>query len=156
VNGKVFKPTPQQKKVIQHDQSAFVNACPGAGKTRIIIERAKIANAAGGDGRGIAYLSFTRAAVAVLEERLRSENLLNHPIFPHFVGTFDSFIWQYIVSPFGLPGRNEIPRLVPDLNERLVSPFEEAQLLPLSCFDRKTGMINVRLASQTGFDITKK
>jgi DNA helicase-2/ATP-dependent DNA helicase PcrA len=151
-----FNPTPQQEKIIRHDRSAFVNACPGAGKTRIIVERAKVAKGAGRDGKGIAYLSFTRAAVAVLEERLRSENLLDYPAFPHFVGTFDSFIWQYIVLPFGLPDRDDVPRLVPDLNERTIRPFEKAQLLSLACFDRKTGKMDVRRAAKAGFDVSKK
>lgn len=89
----IFQPTPEQNTAIKHSGSAFITACPGAGKTRILVERAKLVMGTINDGRGIALLSFTRAAVSELESRLRLEVLFNSHAFSHFIGTFDSFIW---------------------------------------------------------------
>ncbi len=153
---RAFKPTPQQENVICHEGSAFISACPGAGKTRVLVERARQILKSGHDGRGIAFMSFTRAAVSGLEDLLRREALLGSPVFPHFIGTFDSFIWQFIVAPFGIPDTEAPTRLIPDKGSRLVQPYDKAQPLPLSCFDRVTGKIDAAAALRCGFDVSKK
>lgn len=156
MNERVFKPTPQQDKVIRHADSAFITACPGAGKTCVMAERARHILRRGDDGCGISFLSFTRAAVSELESRLRRMALLGPSNFPHFVGTFDSFIWQFLVAPFGIPETDAAPRLIPDKGTRLVQPFDQAQPLPLSCFDRVSGKIDAAAALRAGFDVNNK
>ena len=156
MSGNTFRPTPEQTNIISHEGSAFITACPGAGKTRVMVERARYTLRSCHDGRGVAFLSFTRAAVSELEVRLRHEALIGSPVFPHFIGTFDSFIWQFIIAPFGIPDTEATPRLIPDKGSCMVQPFNKAQLLPLSCFDRITGKINPAAALRSGFDITKK
>lgn len=156
MSGSAFKPTPDQKKVICHEGSAFVTACPGAGKTRVMVERARYLLKSANDGRGIAFLSFTRSAVSGLEDRLRQEELLGPCAFPHFVGTFDSFIWQFLIAPFGVPATDAAPRLIPDKGNQMVRPFDQAQPLPLSCFDRDTGKIDAEAALWWGFDVKKR
>jgi ATP-dependent DNA helicase UvrD/PcrA len=151
-----FKPTDEQKTIIDHAGSAFISACPGAGKTRVMVERARLLLRFDTMGQGIAFLSFTNAAVSELEGRLRQEGLLPSPVFPHFIGTFDSFIWQYLVAPFGLPGCSAAPRLIPDKDQRLIQPFDAAQPLPLSCFDRLTGNIIPLAARTLRFDASAK
>ncbi len=153
---RAFKPTPQQEKVIHHAGSAFIRACPGAGKTRVMVERARKILQSPHQGRGIAFLSFTRAAVSELENRLRQMALLGSPVFPHFVGTFDSFIWQFLVAPFGIPDTEAAPRLIPDKESRIVRPFEKVQPLFLSCFDRATGKVNAAAALRFGFNVQEK
>jgi DNA helicase II / ATP-dependent DNA helicase PcrA len=148
MNGRLFRPTPQQAQVVRHADSAFITACPGAGKTCVMAERARYILKPGPDSRGISFLSFTRAAVSELEIRLRQMALLGPGVFPHFVGTFDSFIWQFLVAPFGIPETEAAPRLVPDKASRLIQPFDQAQPLPLSCFDRVSGSINAATALQ--------
>lgn len=144
---KLFTPTDEQARIIGHDGPAFVAACPGSGKTRVLVERARLMLADRSSGRGIAFLSFTIAAVSELEERLRREGLLNTPAFPHFIGTFDGFLWQFLIAPFGVPGCVARPRLIPDKDQRHIQPFAAAQALPLECFDRATGhAIPVELA----------
>lgn len=101
---KPFEPTEQQQRVIEHVGSAFIAACPGAGKTRVMVERARKLLGGRPTGRGIAFLSFTIAAVSELEDRLRREGLVETPAFPHFIGTFDAFLWQFLVAPFGIDG----------------------------------------------------
>lgn len=153
---KGFEPTDEQKRVIQHSGSAFVTACPGAGKTRVMVERARQILKLRHDGRGVAFLSFTRAAVSELEARLIREGVIRSPAFPNFIGTFDSFVWQFFVAPFGIPGTTAPPRLVPDLYERQVIPFERAQALSLSCFDRVACTIDATAASRFGFWVQNK
>lgn len=135
----VFKPTAEQARVMTFDGSAFITACPGAGKTRVLIERARHLLAGPSRKRGIAFLSFTEVAVSELDVRLRREGLMPSPIMPHFIGTFDSFLWRVLVAPFGIPGSHAPPRLIPDLESREVLPFSKARAIPLNCFDRVTG-----------------
>lgn len=139
MNAKPFLPTHEQMRIIGHTGPAFVAACPGSGKTRVLVERARKLLADTSPGHGIAFLSFTIAAVSELEERLRRETLLKKPTFPHFIGTFDGFLWQFLIVPFGLPGCITRPRLVPDKDSYLVQPYAKAQGLPLKCFDRTSG-----------------
>lgn len=147
-----FTPTPEQQRIINHGRSAFISACPGAGKTRILVERARVLLKERNTGRGIAFLSFTNAAISELAGRLQQESLLPSPPFPHFVGTFDSFIWQFLIAPLGIPGSVVQPRLIPDKDQRLIAPYPNGQTLPLSCFDRITGAIIPEQAVMHGFD----
>ncbi|MDF5794613.1 UvrD-helicase domain-containing protein [Pseudomonas aeruginosa] len=146
-----FTPTGEQTRVIGHAGSAFVAACPGAGKTRVLVERARSLLAERSAGRGIAFLSFTIAAVSELEGRLRREGLLKTPAFPHFIGTFDGFLWQFLIAPFGVPGCATRPRLIPDKEHRQIQPYAAAQSLPLECFDRTTGNAMPAALTRHGF-----
>ncbi|OGA44973.1 MAG: hypothetical protein A3F74_13165 [Betaproteobacteria bacterium RIFCSPLOWO2_12_FULL_62_58] len=156
MSGEQFEPTLQQRRIICHDGSAFVTACPGAGKTRVMVERARQLFQAMPPGRGVAFLSFTRSAISELETRLRRQALLPAPAFPSFIGTFDSFVWQFLVAPFGLRGSDARPRLIPDMRDWLVTPFNGAHPLPLSCFDPSSGAIDQAAAMREGFDTSEK
>jgi len=151
-----YAPTEEQRKIIEHPGSAFVTACPGAGKTRTMVARARVILGDGTDRRGIAFLSFTNAAVQELEARLRAFGALPVPLFPSFIGTFDRFLWQFLVVPFGVQGCTGLPRLVPDKSDWQVTPFSDAQSLPLKCFDRATGRVNAALARWEGFDVSDR
>lgn len=74
---------------------AMLEACPGSGKTRTVVQRFKVQSSKA--TKGIALLSFTNAAVDEATSRcLDQPQLLKSP---NFVGTFDSFIHRYIVTP---------------------------------------------------------
>jgi DNA helicase-2/ATP-dependent DNA helicase PcrA len=103
MKSKPFKPTPEQEDVIAHKESAFISACPGAGKTQVLVERARQELKKNSSGQGLAFLSFTNAAISELKARLQSEALLPNPPFPHYVGTFDTFIWHFFIAPLGIP-----------------------------------------------------
>ena len=74
-----------------------VRAGPGSGKTRVFAElfRHELQSWRSKPG-GIAALSFTNVAQREIAERLQ-----HSPTGPHFVGTLDSFLWRYLVRPFG-------------------------------------------------------
>ncbi|MBF2761006.1 MAG: ATP-dependent helicase [Ectothiorhodospiraceae bacterium AqS1] len=156
MNQQTFNPTDEQRDIIEHDGSVFVNACPGSGKTRVMVERARHLFHVIKSGRGVAFLSFTKSAIFELDQRLRQEGLLSSPVFPNFIGTFDSFVWQFLVGPFGIRGCDAHPRLIPDINNTPVKLSEKSQPLPLSCFCPKTGDIINSEAKRKGFDISKK
>lgn len=145
--------TTEQGKIVLCEGSAFITACPGAGKTRVIVARAKHLFHSMPFGRGIAFLSFTQNAASELDTRLRHDNLLPSPVFPNFIGTFDSFLWQFFIAPFGIDGCSTPPRLVPDKNVLIVTPYEGAHPLPLSCFCRRTGSILEDEAKKHGFKV---
>jgi len=104
--------TPEQSAVARHPRGAFVEACPGAGKTRAIVARvARIAPTLG-NGRGIAVLSFTNSAIDEFAQRCR-ENALEAVLrFPHFVSTFDGFLRHFLFAPGGVQGVNVKPVVV--------------------------------------------
>lgn len=147
----VYCPTKEQEAIILHAGHAFVRACPGAGKTRTMVERARQLLTEGGDRRGVAFLSFTNAAVNELEARLRSFGVLPAPLFPSFIGTFDRFLWQFLIVPFGVDGCNQPPRLVPDKSDWEVKPFDGAQVLKLKHFDRVTGSVLPEKTAEVAF-----
>lgn len=146
-----FQPTKEQAIIIGHEPSAFISACPGAGKTKVMVERARHLLKDGSANRGIAFLSFTTTAVSELEMRLRADHLLGSPAFPHFIGTFDSFLWQFLVVPFGVDGTDKSPRLIPDKDSRTVTPYPGAREIPLRVFDRATGVVIERYGREAGF-----
>lgn len=151
-----YIPTSEQQVIIYHADSAFVKACPGAGKTRTMIERTMHVLKNSQDRRGVAFLSFTKAAVEEFQERLRQYDILPTKLFPSVISTFDSFLWRFLFAPFGVLGCDEIPRLIPDKNSWEVKPFEGAQALKLNCFDRATAKADPRLLAEANFDVEKR
>lgn len=144
--------TDKQKQFVESDGNVFLQACPGSGKTRCIVEYAKsvIQN---GDlkGKGLAFLSFTNAAISELEERLASENILPNPRLPHYIGTFDSFLWTFLVQPFPLEGASSLLRVIPDIENLKIAPHPTMQTLPLNCFDADTGSAIDEKVRRLGF-----
>ncbi|WP_433272290.1 UvrD-helicase domain-containing protein [Pseudonocardia xinjiangensis] len=93
----------QQRRVVEASAPLFVEACPGAGKTRTIVDRHL--TKAVSDRPGRALVSFTRASSAELRRRCQLKGRPELAEFPHFIGTIDRFLWQYLVRPALLPNR---------------------------------------------------
>ncbi|MEG6509519.1 ATP-dependent helicase [Methyloligella sp. 2.7D] len=147
-----FNPTSEQAAIIGRDGHAFVRACPGAGKTRTMVERARALLADQAGHRSVAFLSFTNAAVDELTARLAMFGALPTPIFPNFIGTFDRFLWQFFIVPFGVDGCSAAPRLVPDKKDWVVKPpYNKARALTLDYFNRQTGALIKSKANDIGF-----
>lgn len=95
--------TAKQQEIVEARGKVIVNACPGSGKTYSVA--ARIANLLGEnkfEHKGIASISFTNNAWKEINEKLSMDFDIKTPLpCPHFVGTIDSFINQYIFLPFG-------------------------------------------------------
>ena len=80
------------------EEHAFLEACPGSGKTEVVA--AKIAKEIGSWNKstsGLAALSFANSATDELTRRVSKYLPCGQGMYPHFLGTFDSFIFKNIV-----------------------------------------------------------
>ena len=91
----------QQQRVVAEQPNLFVRACPGAGKTRLVVDRFLRATHA---GHHVAVLSFTNRAADEIADRSSQQGDPKVVGFPNFVGTFDRFVSTFIVRPFGQLG----------------------------------------------------
>ena len=89
------------RNVINSWDSNHILACPGSGKTTVLIAKLKLIadKSPLKDGRGVCVLSHTNVAVSELKAKLgkSAERLLS---YPNFVGTIQTFVDQYITFPF--------------------------------------------------------
>lgn len=88
----------RQQQAVHAPAPVFIRACPGAGKTKVLVERHCL-TPAGPRRAGRALLSFTNVAADELRDRC-SHHRGDLAAYPHFFGTFDSFLWRYLVRPF--------------------------------------------------------
>lgn len=79
----------------------YVEACPGSGKTEVVGIKAAYEFA---DWRhtfaGIAILTFTRNAAAEIKDRVVQYAGSEAAKHPHFIGTIDSWLHNYLLQPF--------------------------------------------------------
>ena len=82
------------------ETDVYLNACPGSGKTEVIgVKCAYELSHWQSKTSGIAVLTFTNSAED--EIRNRTVSYLRHQIqYPHFLGTFTSWLHGYIANPF--------------------------------------------------------
>lgn len=94
--------TPEQQAVCAQEGSFVVIACPGSGKTRTVGTRFAWRITDWQSRRvGVAAISFTNVAWKEIAEHLVLLGLRGMPQWPHFLGTIDSFVNQFIFLPFG-------------------------------------------------------
>ena len=81
--------------------SSFLNSCPGSGKTEVVgFKAAYEASSWESPYSGMAILSFTKNAASEIWKRANKYSKQKAVQFPHFVGTLDSWLHQYIFQPF--------------------------------------------------------
>lgn len=92
----------QQIKYIfsNNTSDAYLNACPGSGKTEVVgVKSAYEIKRWLSQNTGMAILTFTNSAEDELRNRVAS--YLNFQTgYPHFLGTFTSWLHGYIANPF--------------------------------------------------------
>lgn len=94
----------RQKDILNYTNGCVVvKACPGSGKTYSVSARvSKLLFQREFKHQGIAALSFTNVACDEISEKLIHDFGIKNKIgYPHYLGTIDSFINQYIFMPFG-------------------------------------------------------
>lgn len=100
------------REVIRCWESSNVLACPGSGKTTVLLAKLKLLadKMPFEDGSGICVLSHTNVAVNEIREKLPAYNdkLLN---YPNYIGTIQSFVDKFITLPYlnNLTGRSVQP-----------------------------------------------
>ncbi|ARH89008.1 DEAD/DEAH box helicase [Streptomyces sp. MOE7] len=99
----------QQRAAVAVPAPAWVLACPGAGKTQVITERHLFAPVQP-LRQGRALISFTRVARDQMARRCRLAGRVDLVQAPHFIGTLDSFLWEFLVRP--LRPAQPAPRLL--------------------------------------------
>lgn len=107
-------PQQQQAAIFANEDEYILRASPGSGKTWTSCRRFlwRLENWQSRDG-GLALLSFTNRAISEFEKAARLTKSGNALSDPNFLGTFDSFVERFIMTPFGhlLSGRKKRPRL---------------------------------------------
>ncbi len=100
----IKKLTYRQKCIVDLNKSRIiVKACPGSGKTFSVTARLArlLKENKLNRHQGIAVLSFTNTACNEIKKGLREDWGINNVGYPHFIGTIDKFINDYIFLPFG-------------------------------------------------------
>lgn len=104
--------TDEQQTFADHVPGAFVEACPGAGKTRTIVARIERIARILPVRRGLAVLSFTNSAIEEFVAQCHALGLDGVLCHPGFVGTFDAFLRRFFFSPGGIEGVLFCPTVV--------------------------------------------
>ncbi len=104
--------TDEQRTFANHLPGAFVEACPGAGKTFAIAARVARIVPTLPMRRGLAVLSFTNSAIEAFIGQCHSLALDPALRHPGYVGTFDAFLRHFFFSPGGIEGLDIRPCVV--------------------------------------------
>lgn len=94
--------TDLQQEIVNSSGKVVVKACPGSGKTYTVAHKLKKeVEFWENKYSGIAVLSFTNVACIEIKNKYKEINAGLELSYPHFIGTFDSFIYKYIFNTFG-------------------------------------------------------
>lgn len=87
--------------ILKNMSGTDVHACPGSGKTTLLVAKlAILAKKWNEEGRGICVLSHTNVAREEIQERLGTSDVGKKLLsYPHFIGTFQSFMDTFISMP---------------------------------------------------------
>ncbi len=92
--------TNEQRAAVQCDDNLMLTACPGSGKTRVIISKlARTVNEVKDSPRAVACITYTNAAVYEIEARLRQEIHSDDDRY-YEIATIHSFCLNSVFRPF--------------------------------------------------------
>src|SRR5262249_34032727 len=100
VVGGTMNLTVEQEDAVRCDQNLMLTACPGSGKTRVIISKlARAIDSVRDTPRAVACITYTNAAVHEIEARLRFHIQPGDESY-YDVCTIHSFCLNHIFRPF--------------------------------------------------------
>lgn len=93
---------PEKVEILKASESCDIQAAPGSGKTTIITAKlALLAKKWPWANRGVLVLSHTNVARHEIESRLSQSKSLRQLLgYPHFIGTFQAFVDQFLALPY--------------------------------------------------------
>jgi ATP-dependent DNA helicase UvrD/PcrA len=92
--------TPEQTNAVRCDEDLMLTACPGSGKTRVIISKlVREIDAVRGTPRAVGCITYTNAAVHEIEARLRAHIQPGDDNY-YDICTIHSFCLTHIFRPF--------------------------------------------------------
>ncbi len=95
-----MKLTTQQKNAVRCDENLMLTACPGSGKTRVIISKlSRAVDEVRTAPRSVACITYTNAAVNEIEARLRQHTQPGDDVY-YDICTIHSFCLNHIFRPF--------------------------------------------------------
>lgn len=95
-----MKLTKEQKSAVRCDENLMLTACPGSGKTRVIISKlSRVINEVRDTPRSVGCITYTNTAVNEIEARLRQHIQPGDDI--HYdICTIHSFCLKHVFGPF--------------------------------------------------------
>lgn len=117
--------TDEQNKFLLAEGKNVVKACPGSGKTYMVANKfIKYLKSWNLYHQGVAVLSFTNvASKEVLENIELIEETAKSVSYPHFVGTVDSFINEFVVLRYGFLYTSDKNRPQISLTDNWKTPY---------------------------------
>jgi DNA helicase-2/ATP-dependent DNA helicase PcrA len=95
-----MKLTDEQQEAVRYDDDVMLMACPGSGKTRVIVSKlARILDEIRGTPRSVACITYTNTGVYEIEGRLR-HHVQTEDDSSYDVCTIHSFCLNHIFRPF--------------------------------------------------------
>jgi len=95
--------TDPRKDVLKYKGSIDVSACPGSGKTTLVVAKLAILGEKWQyNTRGVCVLSHTNAARKKIETKLGNNTSAGRRIlnYPHFIGTIHGFVNEFFALPY--------------------------------------------------------
>lgn len=95
--------TTEQNDFLSAQGNIVLHACPGSGKTTMVAKKMlKYIDNWAKPHQGVAVLTFTNVASEEIKRQATELNSNKNALdYPHFIGTIDSFINNYILLRFG-------------------------------------------------------
>jgi len=95
-----MKLTREQKNAVRCDENLMLTACPGSGKTRVIISKlSRVVDEVRNTPRAVGCITYTNAAVNEIEARLRQHIQPGDDAY-YDICTIHSFCLNHIFRPF--------------------------------------------------------
>lgn len=119
--------TEAQEIAMNSRGKVVLKACPGSGKTFVVAS--KFLNMIGQwehRNKGVALISFTNIAYDEVLRQMEEISGARSFGYPHFIGTIDSFIFNWLFAPFG--------HLVMGCSQRPSILLESSKILNIAAF----------------------